>query len=173
MTSLYTPKQVALRLGISVTTVRAYTDRYARHLSTEATATPRRLTPDDLRVLAFVIVRAGQGKTHEQILAGWDDDYPNFTWADEDEEDAESAESTALVPAAQLQAARALMLDAQRREQEVSERAEARERELQEQVNQLLRELGKTEGELAAIRMQMQSSPKESRSWWARLFGGE
>ena len=125
--ALYTPKQAATRLGISGTSLRTYTDKYARHLSTEATATPRRFTADDLRALTFVVVSTGQGKTHDQILAGWDEDYPNFTWADEDEEEPDDAESTALVPAAQLQAARALMLDAQRREQEVRERAEVRD----------------------------------------------
>jgi hypothetical protein len=37
---------------------------------------------------------------------------------------------------------------------------------LQEQINQLLRELGKTEGELEALR---KSKPK---GFWQRLLGG-
>lgn len=41
------------------------------------------------------------------------------------------------------------------------------ERELLDQVNQLQRELGKTEGELAVLKAQ------KPRSWWARVFGGE
>jgi hypothetical protein len=66
---------------------------------------------------------------------------------------------------ATLQAAQALKMDAQRREEAAREEARLRERELQGQVNQLLRELGKTEGELAALK----AKPK---GWWARLFGG-
>jgi len=58
--------------------------------------------------------------------------------------------------------------DAQRREQEAAalqQTAQARERELQEQINQLLREVGKTEGEIAALKA---SKPK---GFWARLLG--
>jgi hypothetical protein len=70
--------------------------------------------------------------------------------------------NTALVPVAQLQAAQALMLDAQQRERELRDQLQQRERELQ----QLQRELGKVEGELGAIKAQ------RPRSWWAKLFGG-
>jgi hypothetical protein len=68
---------------------------------------------------------------------------------------------------AALQAAQALMLDAQRREEGAREEARERERQLQEQINQLLRELGHKEGELEALRA---SKPK---GFWARLLGGE
>ena len=69
--------------------------------------------------------------------------------------------STALVPVGALQAAQALMLDAQRREEAAAER----EAKLQEQVNQLQRELGKAEGELSALK-----APKP-KGWWSRLLG--
>jgi hypothetical protein len=45
-------------------------------------------------------------------------------------------------------------------------KAQRSERQLQEQINQLLRELGKTEGELAALK-----APKP-KGFWARLLGG-
>lgn len=87
--------------------------------------------------------------------------------------EAEIRQLFALVPVAQLQAARALWEDAVRCEQEAKEEAAAqaqaaqqRERELQDQIDQLLRELGKTEGELEALR---KSKPK---GFWARLLGG-
>jgi hypothetical protein len=70
--------------------------------------------------------------------------------------------STALVPVAALQAAQALMLDAQQRERELRDQLQQRDRELQ----QLQRELGKVEGELGALKA-------KPRSWWARMFGGE
>jgi hypothetical protein len=86
--------------------------------------------------------------------------------------DTAASDNTSLVPISQLHAVRLLWEDSQRREQDAKEEAAAqqqaaadRERELQEQINQLLRELGKTEGELAALK----AKPK---SFWARLLGG-
>lgn len=164
MTALYSPKQAASVLGISVSAVRLYTNTYAKHLSTEATGNPRRLTEGDLRQIAFIVSKTGTGQPHERVLAHLETDegraeYAAFEWEGPDEE---VEGNTALVPIAALQAAQALMMDAQRRE----EASRERERELQDQINQLLRELGKTEGELAALR----SKPK---GFWQRLFGGE
>jgi hypothetical protein len=51
----------------------------------------------------------------------------------------------------------------QRRQEEIRKEAE-----VQEQINQLLRELGKTEGELAALRHY-----RQNKGFWARLLGGE
>jgi hypothetical protein len=149
---------------MSPTTLRANTDRYARYLSTEATGTPRRLTPDDLKALAFVMARAAQGRTHHQILAEWESDFPSFVWEDAPPPQPDVSDSTALIPAAQLQAAHALMLDAQRREQETVERADAERQEWLAKVEALHHALGKAEGELHALRSQ-------GKPWWARLFG--
>ena len=165
MAPLYTPKQAAALLGISVSAVRLYTNTYARYLSTEATGNPRRLTEEDLRRIAYVASKTSTGQPHERVLSHLATDegqqeYEAFEW---EAPGAAQEANTALVPLGALQAAQALMLDAQRREEEARER----ERELQEQINQLLRELGKTEGELAAIRA---SKPK---GFWARLLGGE
>lgn len=163
MAPLYTPKQAAALLGISVSAVRLYTNTYRKHLSTEATGNPRRLTETDLRLLAYVVSKTSTGQPHERILAHLETDegkqeYDDFDW---EAPDAEQEPSTALVPAAALQAAQALMLDAQRREQDALQR----EKELQEKIEQLLRELGHKEGELAALRA---SKPK---GFWARLLG--
>lgn len=170
MAALYTPKRICDQLGISQSALRIYCDKYARHLSTEATTTPRKFTEGDLHALAFVVASTREGKTHDQVLASWDQEYPQFEWeATEQPTDptgATAGDSTALVPMAALQAAQALMLDAQRREEQARTEAQERERQLQEQINQLLRELGKTEGELAALRA---SKPK---GFWARLLGG-
>jgi DNA-binding transcriptional MerR regulator len=164
MAPLYTPKQAAALLGISVSAVRLYTNTYTRYMSTEATGNPRRLTEADLRRIAFIVSKTSTGQAHERVLAHLDTDegkqeYEAFDW---DAPDADQEPTTALVPVAALQAAQALMLDAQRREQEGAQR----ERELQEQINQLLRELGMKEGELAAYKA---SKPK---GFWARLLGG-
>jgi DNA-binding transcriptional MerR regulator len=166
MATLYTPKRVTDLLGISASALRIYCDKYATKLSTEATTTPRKFTEGDLQALAFVVASTKEGKTHGDILAGWDDEYPDFEWdGPQNPTEATGGDNTALVPMAALQAAQALMLDAKRREEETREQAIARERELQEQINQLLRELGMKEGELNALK----NKPK---GWLARLLGG-
>lgn len=80
--------------------------------------------------------------------------------------DAESAQSApnALVPIERFQAAQALLMDAQRREQEAREQAQA----LQDKVNQLERDLGKAQGALEAYQ-----TVRRRPRWWVALFGGE
>jgi septal ring factor EnvC (AmiA/AmiB activator) len=130
-----------------------------------------------------VVASTREGKTHDQVLAAWDEEYPTFEW-EATEQPTEGA-STALVSVAALQAAQALMMDAQRREQEARERiqsllehSEERERRIREQedqkaqglreeLNQLQRELGRLEGELTALKY------KRNQSWWARIWGVE
>lgn len=169
MADLYSPKRICDTLGISQSALRIYCDKYARHLSTEATTTPRKFTEADLHALAFVVASTKEGKTHDQILATWDEEYPHFEWEPTvqptDPTGGAQGDSTALVPLAALQAAQALMIDAQRREEAAREEAKERERQLQEQINQLLRELGHKEGELAALKNKL-------KSFWARLLGG-
>jgi hypothetical protein len=116
-------------------------------------------------MLAYVVSKTSTGQAHERVLAhlasdAGKEEYNTFEWESPEEE---SGANIALVPVAALQAAQALMLDAQRREQE----SQQRERELQEQINQLLRELGKTEGELAALRA------SKLKGCWVRLLGWE
>ena len=168
MADLYTPKRICEQLGISQSALRIYADKYARKLSTEATTTPRKFTEADLHALAFVVRSTRDGKTHDQVLATWDEAYPLFEWEPTVQPTGPTeGESTALVPVAALQAAQALMLDAQRREELAREEARERERQLQEQINQLLRELGHKEGELEALR---KSKPK---GFWAWLLGSQ
>jgi DNA-binding transcriptional MerR regulator len=69
MAALYTPKQAAELLGISVSAVRLYTNTYSRYLSTEATSNPRRLTDEDLRRIAFIVSKTSTGQPHERVLA--------------------------------------------------------------------------------------------------------
>jgi DNA-binding transcriptional MerR regulator len=69
MAPLYTPKQAAAQLGISVSAVRLYTNTYTKYLSTEATGNPRRLTEEDLRLTAYVVRKTSTGQPHERVLA--------------------------------------------------------------------------------------------------------
>ncbi len=178
MPTLYTPKRVTDILEISPSALRIYVEKYKTKLSTEATSTPRKFTEMDLRTLAFVVASTKEGKTHEQVLLAWEE-FDSFEW-EPPETTAEPTgdTSTALVPMAALQAAQALMIDAQRREQEAREQAQQRERELLDQVNQLQRELGKAEGRVEAlqtVQQRQQEQPQKQQlqpqSWWARLTG--
>lgn len=178
MAELYTPKRAADLLGVSPSALRLYTDRYAVHLSTEATSTPRKFTRDDLKVFAFVAHSTGLGRTHDEILATWDEEFPRFVW----EVPAPATdESTALISIAELGYMRAQLEEAQRNaqaawEREHAARQEARQEaeQLREEINRLHRELGKAEGELSALRRLAQDAPQATRGpWWARLFGGK
>jgi DNA-binding transcriptional MerR regulator len=180
MKATYSTKEASEITGASRQIIRTYTTTYAQHFSTEGSPNqagqPRSFTRDDLRLIRFIYEMTKQrGQNHSQVLerlrAG---ELDRFEWEPPNED--EDLLSTDLVPVERLLAARVLLEDAQRREHEATARAESqarelrlqakeRERELQEQVNQLLRELGHKEGELAAIRA---SKPK---GFWTRLLG--
>lgn len=164
MPDLYTPKQVSEILGISPSAIRLYCDRYAVHLSTEATTTPRKFTESDLRTLAFVAHSTAQGRTHDEILATWAETFPGFEW--EPPAPQEATDAGAMVPMADVIAMHALLQEAQRREQETKQEAQQQAESLREEIRRLERELGQREGELSALKTQR-------RGWWARLFGGE
>ena len=182
MKTTYSTKEASEITGASRQIIRTYTGTYAQYFSTEGAPTqpgqPRNFTRDDLRLIHFIYVMTKErGQNHSQVQARIDaGELADFDWEPPDDEEGGDP-GTALVSVAQLQAARLLLEDAQRREQEATARAEAqarelreqaesRERELQDQINQLLRELGHKEGELEALRA---SKPK---GWWARLLGG-
>lgn len=173
--SYYTTSQAAEITGASVQIIRAYTKLYARHFSTEATPEPgqsRRFTAADLRLIKFAHQLSRQNITREQVAerlaAG---ELERFEWwppeppeAENLAEQAAGEQSTALVPLERLQAAQALLRDAQSREQAATEQVQA----LQAQIGELQRELGKAQGELQGFRSAQYRSPK----WWRAIFGG-
>jgi DNA-binding transcriptional MerR regulator len=185
MDATYSIKDAAGLTGASRQVIRFYTSTYPRWFSTEATPEPgkeRRFTAADLKLIRYIYSTVAKEKlTHEQVQARLTAGALNdFEWDIPQEAPGVMQEptediGTALVPVAQLQAARLLLEDAQRREQEAIEQATAmrqaalqREQELQNRINQLERELGKTEGELSAYKTMQANRPK---SWWARVLG--
>lgn len=163
MATLLAPKKVCDTLGISQSALRIYCDKYKDFLDDDAKKVPRKFTEADLRTLAFVVASTKGGKTHDQVLATWDEEFSAFEWKPTVlPTDPTGGDSTALV--AQNQTMHAFLLDAQRRE----EQARDRERELLDKVNQLEHKLGKAEGELEAIKATKRKPP----AWWVRLFGG-
>ena len=168
----YSTSQASDITGASIQIIRAYTKLYARYFSTEATPEPgqaRRFTAADLRLIKFAHQLSRQNITREQVaerLAAGELD--RFDWqppeAESEPEQAGGEPSTALVPLERLQAAQALLQDAQRREQAAAEQAAA----LQAEVQRLAGELGKAQGELAGYKAAQYRSPK----WWRAIFGG-
>lgn len=177
MQDYYSTKQAAELTGASRQIIRTYTNTYQRHFSTEGAPAqpgqPRRFTAGDLKLIRFIYTSTAEQKlTHEQVqdrlAAGH---LEQFAWQPPDATgDAEQGEkpaeipSTALVPVERLQAAQALLLDAQRRESEAADRVHA----LQDRLAALERELGKAQGELAAHKALQRKPP----AWWLKLFGG-
>ena len=175
MSQYYTTSQASAITGASVQTIRAYTKLYTRYFSTEATPTSglsRRFTADDLRLIRFAFQQTAAGNTREQVsellAAG---ELSEYDWQPPAPEDATSEPvepagepGTALVPLERLQAAQALLTDAQRREQVAAEQVAA----LQAEVQRLAGELGKAQGELQGFRSAQYRAP----AWWRKLFGG-
>lgn len=170
----YTTKEASELTGASKQIIRTYTERYARFLSTEATpdpGKPRRFTASDLKLMAYVYQQTAAGNmTHDQVLESLNGgSLERFDWElprpspKESEETTQSAPN-ALIPAERLQAAQALLMDAQRREQGAQDALQ----NAQERIAQLERELGKAQGELSAYK-----SLKRRPTWLVWLFGGE
>lgn len=167
MQDLYTTKQASTATGVSGQAIRTYTARYERYFSAEATPGPgrdRRYTSEDVRLIAFIAAQTRTGANHDDVqdqLANGALD--SFVWEPAAHRDAtETPDSTEahLVPLERLQAAHALLQDAQRREDEAKAQTEA----LQAEIQRLTLELGQAQGKLAAT----YRAPR----WWRALFGG-
>ena len=167
----YLPKDALRITGVSASTLRNYTRDFVRYLSTEATTVPRKFSAEDLKLLAFIRYRTDEKReTISQVqtlldagaLADFAWDAPPLSVAPTMQ--AQSDVTEYLVPMAQMQAAQALMLDAQQREQQ----ATTRERELQARIEDLQRQVGELSGELKAVKASRRQAPK----WWRTVFGG-
>ncbi len=166
----YLPKDAQTLVGISASTLRNYTRDFERWLTTEATTTPRRFTAADLRVLAFARYRTAEkqetiGKVQAALDAG---ELTAFEWQPPamptTPAEATEGEAGALVPLESLRLHQALLVDAQRREEAASTEAD----DLRTRVEALQNELGRAQGELAAIKASRYRAP----GWWRRIFGG-
>ena len=172
MDNLYTVSQAAQLTGIAKPTVRGYTNRYQRFLSTEATpeqGAERAFTESDLKVLAYIYTQTKAGRTHDQVAealqAGALD---SFDWqpAEQPTDTPEPPESAgeALVPVSRLQAAEYLVRDAQEQREALAEQLS----EAQAEALRLRQELGQAQGELAGYQKAQYRAP----NWWRALFGG-
>jgi DNA-binding transcriptional MerR regulator len=177
MPEYYSTKEAAELTGASRPIIRTYTQTYRRWFSSEgspAAGMPRKFTHDDLRLIRFVYESTNSGIVHTETLARLEAGaLETFAWQpsetaptiDSDERfDADPGGNTALIPIERLQAAQALMQDAQRREAEAAAQLVA----LQDEVQQLTLELGKAQGELLAVKASRYRAP----AWVRSIFGG-
>ena len=180
MSEYYSTKEAADLTGASRQIIRTYTASYQRFFSTDGAPQPglqRRFTAADLRLIKYIYESTQTGITHtevaERLAAG---ELEQFAWQAPESppepaqaaESAESATSTALVPLERLQAAHALMQDAQRREQAAAEQVAA----LQAEVQRLSQALGRAEGEAATLAATVKASRYHAPKWWRAIFGG-
>lgn len=173
MQELYTVSQASQATGIAKPTLRGYTRRYQRFLSTEATpehGVERLFTESDLKVLAFIFSYTSAGKTHDQAMQALQaGELDQFSWQPPQEPETpdqpSESYSAALVPVERLQALDTLRQNAEQREAEALARLE----QAQEQIRELERKLGQAQGELAGVRSSQYRAPK----WWRSIFGGQ
>ena len=173
MSELFTVAQASTLTNIAKPTLRGYTKRYQRYLSTEATpehGAERLFTEADLETLAFVFSYTSAGQTHAQAMKALDaGELENFDWhwPEPEIEPTQSAEATtsALIPIERLQAAQYIATDSQQREAEALAKLE----QAQEQIQRLQNDLGLANGELAGYKQRQYRAPK----WWRAIFGGE
>jgi hypothetical protein len=179
MSEYYSTKDVSELTRASKQIIRTYTSTYARYFSTEATpeiGKPRRFTETDVKLIAYIYHHTQEENlNHEQVLAQLASGALEiFAWEIPEQQNKaytalpERSESWeydtgALIPLERLQAAQALLLDVQRREDNAREEV----KRLQERINQLERELGTAQGELNILKSQRRKPPK----WWTTLFG--
>ena len=169
-TDYYLPKDAQALVGISASTLRNYTRDFERWLTTEATTTPRRFTAADLKLFAFVRYRTAEKlETIGKVQAALDEgELEAFDWQapamPTTPAEATEGEAGALVPLESLRLHQALLVDAQRRE----EQASAEAAELRARVEALQNELGRAQGELAAVKASRYRAP----AWWRSIFGG-
>ncbi len=196
MDTLFTPKQVTEIAGISLASVRNYTDKYGKWFSSQATppsGETRRFTEADLMLCCYIAQTTQTGSNHSDIAAhleksggvpaefsqSWE--LPAHQQSTQtQEEEIQPQAGNALVAGEQARALWAMVEQqisiAQERERVAQERADrtqeeaiAKERELLAQLAEKERAIGELAGELRAVKEMQPKRP----AWWVWLFGGE
>ena len=166
----YLPSQAQAICNISASTLRNYTRDFARWFTTEATTVPRKFTADDLRLIAFIRYRTQEKQERiDAVQAALDAGaMDTFEWQAPQRPQpataAQDSEAGVLVPLESLRLHQALLSESQRREEQAASEAA----ELRTRIEALQNELGRAQGELAAVKSSRYRAPR----WWRALFGG-
>lgn len=181
---MYQIAQAAKVTGVSPAGIRNYVDRYGEWFSAGARppkGQARDFSGEDVRLIAFIRDRTKAGENHDQIVqalqAGELEDFTSWAEPPAAGEGSQAEEVGAeLVPPAAVAMLRAMLEESRRREETAAARTDAqlaaaadRESRLQAAYAQAQREIGRLEGEIAA----MKAAPPRPASWWRRVFGGE
>lgn len=182
MAQLYDPADAARMTGLSVSSIRGYTNRFTRYFSDNATGRPRKLTLDDIKLCAFInqFSNIENYKQIEQRLrSGELRDFrfqPDIS-DNQSQSRSEESERDLLVPAAMLSVIEHQLTEARMREEQVrteltDERSRNRSeaRRLQDELQNLQREVGRLEGQIEEL--QRRGGDDEPKSFWQKLFGG-
>lgn len=181
MAQLYDPAEAARMTGLSVSSIRGYTNRFGRYFSDNATGRPRKLTLEDIKLCAF-INQFSNTENYQQIenrlRSGELQDFhfqPDLSDVQSQSRSVED-ERDLLVPAAMISVIEHQLTEARLREEQVrselnDERSHNRSeaRRLQDELQNLQREVGRLEGQIDELRRQQ---GEEKKSFWQRLFGG-
>lgn len=176
MTAVYSTAQAAKLAGVSEGTVRNYVrGAYAAHFSAGANppaGQPRRLTDQDLALLAYIREQTAAGVPHDeiaaQIAAG---ELGSFTWSApeaspaEEEEELDGWGRPVARPKPEAPPPAPLAIMAQTLTGELAA-AHAREQALWDRLIAAENRAARAEGELAALKA------AQGRGIFRRLFGG-
>lgn len=191
MADLYTPKQVTDIAGISLASVRNYTDRYRSWYSAQATPSPgepRLFSEADLLLTCYIAQTTQAGSNHSDIAAhleksggvpaefaqGWELPIQQ-KGSPQPQEEGEAQPAGALVTGdqsrllwamveQQIAQAQALAEKERERADRTQEEAIAKERALLAQLAEKERAIGELAGELRAVK-------EQRKGWLDRLLG--
>lgn len=190
MPDLFTPKQLTDIAGISLASVRNYTERYRQWYSEQATPPPgvkRLFTEGDLMLTCYIAQTTQAGSNHSELAAhleksggvpsefaqGWEVPAQQRVIAQGQEEG--ETHTGALVPGEQARALWAMVEQQVAQAQALAEKERARADRLQEdaiekeralltQIAEKERAIGELTGELRAVK-------EQRRGWLDRLLG--
>lgn len=191
MATVYTPKQVTEIAGISLASVRNYTDRYRSWYSTQATPPPgeaRLFTEADLLLTCYIAQTTQAGSNHRDIAAhleksgGVPADFaqaweltPQQSDTAQGQEEGVEVQAGALVPGDQARALWAMVEQQVAQAQALAERERARADRLQEEglekERALLAQLAEKERAIGELTGELRAVKEQRRGWLDRLLG--
>lgn len=193
MATVYTPKQVTEIAGISLASVRNYTDRYRSWYSAQATPPPgeaRLFTEVDLLLTCYIAQTTQAGSNHSEIAAhleksgGVPSDFADSwelpahqsdTAQGQGQEEGVEAQAGALVPGDQARALWAMVEQQVAQAQALAEKERARADRLQEEglekERALLAQLAEKERAIGELTGELRAVKEQRRGWLDRLLG--
>ena len=189
---VYTPKQVTEIAGISLASVRNYTDRYRQWYSPQATPPPgeaRLFSEADLLLTCYIAQTTQAGSNHGDIAAhleksggvpsdfveAWEAPTQQRGSPQPQEEEAQAPTAGALVPGDQARALWAMVEQQVAQAQALAEKERARADRLQEEAldkeRALLAQLAEKERAIGELAGELRAVKEQRKGWLDRLLG--